>query len=97
MIARSESDPFASLGAALQAVVEQAVANALASLPPPTAEGPVMLSVPEAARQLGVGTTKVKELIASGRLTSATIGRRRLIPSVAIRELASNLDENVAS
>lgn len=56
-----------------------------------------MLSVAEAARQLGVGTTKAKELIATGRLASTTIGRRRLVPRAAVRELASRLDNNLVS
>jgi excisionase family DNA binding protein len=78
-------DPFRSLGAALQAVIEHAVSNALASLPTSATAEPVMLSVPEAAEQLGVGTTKVKQLIAGGLLASITIGRRRLIPAASVR------------
>lgn len=82
-------DPFRSLGEALQAVIEQAVSSALASLPASGAAEPFMLSVAEAAEQLGVGTTKVKQLIASGRLASVTIGRRRLVPAASIRAFGS--------
>jgi hypothetical protein len=49
-----EDDPYRSLGAALQAVIEHAVSAALASLPTPGADAPLMLSVPEAAEQLGI-------------------------------------------
>jgi excisionase family DNA binding protein len=83
-----DDDPYTSLGAALQAVIEHAVTSALASLPASGAE-PFMLSVAEAAEQLGVGTTKVKQLIATGRLASVTIGRRRLVPTASIRAFGS--------
>jgi excisionase family DNA binding protein len=92
----TEDDPFHSLGAALQAVIEHAVANALASIPTQAQGGPVMLSVPEAAEQLGVGTTKLKQLIAGGELASVTIGRRRLVPASSVRAFAATSDERSA-
>jgi excisionase family DNA binding protein len=55
-----------------------------------------MLSVPEAAEQLGVGTTKLKQLIAGGELASVTIGRRRLVPASSVRAFAATADENSA-
>ena len=85
-------DPFQALGEALQAVIEDAVAKALASIKAPSCEEAVMLSVPEAAERLGVGTTKVKQLIASGQLASVTIGRRRLVPSAILRSFGSSND-----
>ncbi|HZT64151.1 MAG TPA: helix-turn-helix domain-containing protein [Acidimicrobiales bacterium] len=85
----TRSDPFQALGEALQAVVEDAVAKALASVRVPSTEDAVMLSVPEAAERLGVGTTKVKQLIASGQLASVTIGRRRLVPAAIVRSFGS--------
>ena len=84
-----DDDPYRSLGAALQAVIEHAVTSALASLPASGAAEPFMLSVAEAAERLGVGTTKVKQLIATGRLASVTIGRRRLVPTASIRAFGS--------
>ncbi len=36
-------------------------------------------SIPAAASAIGIGTTKLNELIASGELPSFTIGRRRLV------------------
>jgi len=86
----SKEDPYQSLGTALQAIIEHAVAAAFASLPAPGPGEPVMLSVPEAAAQLGVGTTKLKQLIASGRVTSVTIGRRRLIPTASLQAFAAS-------
>ena len=83
------SDPFHALGEALQAVIEDAVSRALASVGVKTTDDAVMLSVPEAAEQLGVGTTKVKQLIASGQLASVTIGRRRLVPAANVRSFGS--------
>jgi excisionase family DNA binding protein len=50
-------------------------------------------SAPEAAERLGVGTTKVKQLIASGQLASVTIGRRRLVPAANVRSFGSGNDE----
>jgi excisionase family DNA binding protein len=84
-----EDDPYRSLGVALQAVIEHAVTSALAALPAPGTAEPFMLSIAEAAEQLGVGTTKVKQLIATGRLASVTIGRRRLVPTASIRAFVS--------
>lgn len=86
----THSDPFQALGEALQAVIEDAVAKALASVKASSTEDAVMLSVPEAAERLGVGTTKVKQLIASGQLASVTIGRRRLIPAAIVRSFGSS-------
>ena len=85
----THSDPFQALGEALQAVIEDAVSKALATVKPPSTDDAVMLSVPEAAERLGIGTTKVKQLIASGQLASVTIGRRRLVPAAIVRSFGS--------
>ena len=91
--AATRADPFQALGEALQAVIEDAVAKALASVKTISSEGAVMVSVPEAAERLGVGTTKVKQLIASGQLASVTIGRRRLVPAANVRSFGSGDDD----
>lgn len=88
-----DQEPFELLAVALQAVIEHAVNSALASLPDVVTTEPVMLSIPEAANQLGVGTTKVKQLIASGQLDSITIGRRRLVPAASVRAFAPAADD----
>lgn len=53
---------------------------------------PVLLPIwPDAARALGVGRTTVFKLIASGELRSVRLGRRRLVPTEALRELVERL------
>ncbi|MDP8905439.1 MAG: helix-turn-helix domain-containing protein [Chloroflexota bacterium] len=47
-----------------------------------------LLSVDEAAAAAGVGRSLLYDLIARGRLRSVKAGRRRLVPSSAIAELA---------
>ena len=42
---------------------------------------PVLIDIPTAAEALGIGTTKCKELIATGELRSVKIDRRRLVPA----------------
>lgn len=93
-LAGQGQDPCELLAIALQAVIEHAVNSVLASLPDVVTAEPVMLSIPEAANQLGVGTTKVKQLIASGELDSITIGRRRLIPAASVRAFAPAAGES---
>jgi hypothetical protein len=48
---------------------------------------PLAVTVEEGRRIIGLGTTKVWELIASGDLKSLRIGRRRLILYQSIRDL----------
>lgn len=47
----------------------------------------------EAARALGVGRDRIFDLIASGELKSAKVGRSRIIP---MRELEAFLERKVA-
>lgn len=51
----------------------------------------VLLTVEEAAHQLGIGRTKVYALVKSGDLESVQIGRLRRIPTAAIEEYAARL------
>jgi len=44
-----------------------------------------LLSIDEAAQALGVGRSRLYDEIATGRLRSVKVGRRRLVPSGAIR------------
>lgn len=48
---------------------------------------PFTTSVSETAKALGLGRTKIYELIAEGRLETVRIGRRRLIKVESIRLL----------
>ncbi len=49
---------------------------------------PLLLSVPVAARLLGVGTTLCWEMVHTGELPSVRLGRRVLIPRAAVERLA---------
>ncbi|MGZ6315131.1 MAG: helix-turn-helix domain-containing protein [Candidatus Limnocylindrales bacterium] len=49
-----------------------------------------LLSIEEAARALGVGRTALYSEIGAGRIRSIKLGRRRLVPSSAIRDIASS-------
>jgi excisionase family DNA binding protein len=51
----------------------------------------VLLTPAEAARSLGIGRTKVYELMASGALASVQIGRCRRVPREALAELVGAL------
>ena len=58
---------------------------------------PVLLVRPEdAARVLGVGRTKVYELIRSGALRSVRVGGLRRIPATALNEFVTRLEEEAA-
>ena len=50
-----------------------------------------LLSVIETARELGISRSLAYELLASGALRSAKIGRRRLIPHEAVEEFIAGL------
>ena len=51
----------------------------------------------EAAKVLGLGRTKVYELIASGELRSVKIGAARRVSATALAEFVSRLDLDLAS
>jgi excisionase family DNA binding protein len=54
---------------------------------------PVLLMRPEdAAEVLGLGRTKVYELMRSGALRSVRIGRLRRIPATALTEFVAELE-----
>ena len=48
----------------------------------------LLCSIPDAAKALGVGRSKLYELIGEGRLDTVTIGRRRLVRTDSVRALA---------
>ena len=48
-----------------------------------------LLSVDQAAQALGIGRTALYSEIGAGRIRSVKVGRRRLVPSSAISEVAS--------
>ena len=58
---------------------------------------PVLLLRPEdAARALGVGRTKVYELMRSGVLRSVRVGGLRRVPVAALNEFVTRLEEEAA-
>jgi excisionase family DNA binding protein len=50
-------------------------------------DGRLVVTVPEAARMLGVSRTLGYELVARGELGSVRLGRRVVVPLTAIEEL----------
>lgn len=48
---------------------------------------PVTVTVADARRALGIGNTKIYELIGAGRLETIKIGRRTLVKTASIRQL----------
>jgi excisionase family DNA binding protein len=58
---------------------------------------PVLLVCPEdAARALGIGRTKVYELIRSGALRSVRVGGLRRVPVAALDEFVARLEAEAA-
>ena len=58
---------------------------------------PKLLRIPDAAEALGIGRSKLYELLADGTLPMVKIGRRALVPTRAIEEYAARLEaEQVA-
>lgn len=49
---------------------------------------PILVSVPDAARLLGLGRSSIYSLLAAGRLDSVVLGRRRLIRYESVRAVA---------
>jgi excisionase family DNA binding protein len=52
--------------------------------------------VPVAGRMIGVGTTKVWELVRSGDLQTIRIGRRRLVTKEALQAFLDRLSASAA-
>jgi excisionase family DNA binding protein len=52
---------------------------------------PKLLSIPQAAAELGISRTSVYSLLGTGQLASVRIGRRRLIPVDAIEAAIATL------
>ncbi len=54
----------------------------------------VLLTPEEAAARLGIGRTKVFDLMANGRLRSVSIGRSRRVPTAALEAFVAQLLQN---
>lgn len=51
---------------------------------------PMLYTIRETARLLSLSARSVERLICAGRLPSRRIGRRRLVPAAAVRQLAGH-------
>ena len=94
---QSSSEPFGNepdlvshrLRAAVMELVE-ALRDEIAIEARPSAREPDrLLSISEAARALGIGRSALYSEISARRIRSVKVGRRRLVPSSAISEIAS--------
>ncbi len=56
----------------------------------------LLLTAEEAAQVLGIGRTKVYELLAAGRLASVKIGTCRRVPADALRLYVASLRDEAA-
>ncbi|GAB1695049.1 helix-turn-helix domain-containing protein [Krasilnikovia sp. M28-CT-15] len=54
---------------------------------------PLVLTIEQAARRLGIGRTLMYALVTSGEIESVTIGRLRRIPADCITEYVNRLRE----
>lgn len=60
--------------------------------PPPTDQAPsVMLTVEQAAEQLGIGRTTTYALLRSGQLRSVLVGRLRRVPANELHAYTTQL------
>jgi excisionase family DNA binding protein len=53
---------------------------------------PVSYSIKEAARSIGIGRTKLYELIHKGELVAIKIGRRTLVTTASIEALVNSTE-----
>lgn len=53
---------------------------------------PLLVSITDAAKSLGLGRTSVYEMIRAGELDTRKMGRRRLITVASIKRLAGEQD-----
>jgi excisionase family DNA binding protein len=51
----------------------------------------ILLPINDAAPLIGIGRTKLFELLASGEIESVTIGKRRLIPRQSLTDFVNRL------
>ena len=62
---------------------------------PPVVEGeqPLLYTIPEAAKMLGIGRTNVYQLMNDGHLRFVKIGKRRLVPRSVLEVFVDELLE----
>ena len=89
--AATADDRYDALANALRAVVDDVVSRVAAAAQPAGHSNEVTVSIPEAARRLGIGTTKLKELIAAREIQSVKVGERRLVPVSALEAFSAGV------
>ena len=52
---------------------------------------PLLLSIPETGRLLGIGRTYAYELVASGKIASVRIGKRHLVTRAEVQRFVDSL------
>lgn len=62
----------------------------------PAGEGPLLLTIAQAARALGIGRSTVYEMVARGELEVVHIGRAARVPAACVADLVSNLRKSSA-
>jgi excisionase family DNA binding protein len=62
----------------------------------PAAFPPLLCSIPQAARQIGLSRSRVYELISESRIRAVKDGRRRLIVVASLHEFVASLCDTVA-
>ena len=74
-------------------VVDLAIANGIAEYMEATVdnEDPLLLSVTAVARLVGLGKSKTWEEVATGKIFSVRVGRRRLVPRDAVERYVAEL------
>jgi excisionase family DNA binding protein len=82
-------NPALILAEALSTIIRDAVRDVLQEVNAAGADNAALISVPEAAQRLGLGMTKLRELIASGELRSVVVGTRRLLRPADLDAFAS--------
>lgn len=61
------------------------------------ANAPIFISVVEAGRMLGIGRSRVYELLSQDRLTAVRLGGRRLVKVESIHALAAALEAEASA
>jgi len=75
----------------------EALAARLSAPPAPARKGPsTHLSIDEAADALGVGRSRVYELLGAGQLGSVRLGRRRWITRASIEALLARAEQQAS-
>lgn len=60
-------------------------------------ENPLLLTAEQAAGRLGIGRTKMFDLIATGEVSSVKVGRCRRVPTEALAEYVAQLREQAGA